>query len=192
MKNINKHNRFIMATAQQKLLNKWIERNYEKLARTMPQKDMLHSAYITVYQIRTPYVPTAERFLKLIEDAYYRHVMSELNHNMHFTLPDPLFWLYHEEHDEDMLRNDEVAESTQSHSISDLSASGLTKVFAFVKQNFPPQVFTIFRMAVVEQRTTKEIAVITGMKKKDVRHIIDNVEQAIRVGFQYHPKKNHK
>ena len=47
-------------------------------------------------------------------------------------------------------------------------------------------------MAVVEQRTTKEIAVITGMKKKDVRHIIDNVEQAIRVGFQYHPKKNHK
>ena len=179
-----------MATLQQKLLNKWLEQNYEALAKTMPQKDMLHSAYVTVYHIHRPYVPTAERFLELIEDAYYRHILSEFNHAMHFTLPDPLFWLYHEEHDADMLRNDEVAENT--HSLSDLSASGLTKLFAFVKQNFSQDAFSIFRMAVVEQRTAKEIAVITGMKRRYVRFILDKIEQVIRKDFQYSPKKNHK
>lgn len=188
MKNTKKRNRR-MATAQQKLLNKWIERNYETLLRTMPQKDMLHSAYITVYHFRRPFIPTAENFSLLMEEAYHRHVLAEINHSMHYQLPDPLFWLYHDEPDDELLRSDDIAENTPSHSLSDLSSSGLTKLFAFVKQNFPPDVFSIFRLAVVEQRSVKEIAAISGLQKKDVHIILNNVEQAIREDFHYRPKK---
>ncbi len=169
-----------MATEQQKLLNKWIERNYETLQRTMPQKDMLHSAYITVYHFRRPYIPTAERFRSLMEEAYHRHILSEFNHSMHFVLPDPLYWLYLDEDENANGLLDDTAISSPSHSLSDLSSYSLTQLFAFVKRNFPQEVFNIFKMAVVEQRTIADISLITGMKKNIIRRHLDDIECAIR------------
>lgn len=191
MRKTKNHNRR-MATAQQKLLNRWIERNYKTLLRTMPQKDMLHSAYITVYHFRRPFVPTAERFYNLMEQAYHRHILAEINHTLHYPLSDPLFWFNHAEDDMDEVRIDEGADNTHTRTLSDLSSAGLTKLFAFVKQNFPPEAFSIFRMAIVEQRSVKEIAAISGLQKKDVRLILDEIEATIRKGFQYRPKKKVK
>lgn len=181
-----------MPTITQKLLNKWIERNYKSLCRTMPQKDMLHSAYITVYHFRRPFVPTAERFSDLMEQAYHRHILAELNHAMHYPLADPIFWILRGEELADEERTVNGAEDNNSHQLSDLSSSGLTKVFSFVKKNFPQEVFSIFKMAVVEQRSVAEIASISGLSKKDVHVILDGIEKSIRKGFKPSTSKKNK
>lgn len=165
-----------MPTTHQRLFNRWIQQNYDALQRVMPMRDMLHSAYVTVYEIRRPYLPTSERFRELMDDAYHRHMLREFNHNMHFTIPDPRFWMFADE--DEMLQP--VYNDAPSRSINDLSMRSTKRLFQFVKKNFPKDVFLIFRMAVAEQKSLSEISKITGKPKPEVRIHLNNIERAIR------------
>ncbi len=169
-----------MPTTNQKLLNQFMEQEYEQLRRTMPQRDMLHSAYVTVYHLRRPYLPTPDRFRSLIDEAYHRHLLAEFNHQMHYILPDPLYWYYLDEDEEANMQLEESATCSPSRSLSDLSSYSLSHLFAFVKKNFSPIAFDVFKMAVVEQRSIADIATITGLKKNIIRKMLDQIEQSIR------------
>ena len=177
-------------TTQQKLFNRWMEQNYQRLLREMPQRDMLHSAYITVFCYRQRIIPTPERFERKMTDAYYRHILREFNHTMHFTLPDPLFWLYQDEELSEEGQTEDSADQSTSSSRADLSNYQLARVFAFVKQRFSQEAFIIFRLAVAEQRSVQEIAQIVGLKKATVSRVLGNIEEAIKKDFR--PVKKNK
>ena len=165
-----------MPTQFQNLFNRWIARNYKKLREQMPMHDLMHDAYVTVYCFRRPILPTDERFRSLMSDAYHRHFLKEFNHQMRFTLPDPLFWQLMEERETEVL----TAESANNYSLCDLSSNSLKNLFSFVRSHFPPEIVVIFKMAVVEQMSYADIAKATGKSKADIKRIINEVEQAIR------------
>lgn len=166
-----------MPTQFQHLFNRWMERNYNLLRKQMPLHDIMHDAYVTVYHIRRPILPTDERFRSLMDDAYHRHMLEEFNHQMHFTLPDPIFWLLL---DEDENRNELPTASHTNHSLSDLSVNSMKNLFSFVRKNFSVEEVAIFNMAVMNQMTYAEIARAMGRTKPEIRNTINKIEQAIR------------
>lgn len=181
-----------MATLQQKLFNQWMERNYKSLLQTMPQKDMLHSAYITVFHYRRPILPVADTFLQLMSEAYHRHILRELNHSMQFVLPDPLFWMYVDEDTPDEEQQlfigqiDDEAEKADKHAVSDLEERQLDNLLAFVRSHTSPDCYIIFRLALLQQCDVSQIAEITGRSKPEIRKSLDEIDRLIRT--EYHPK----
>ena len=167
-----------MPTTFQHLFNKWMERNYKKLIQQMPMRDMMHDAYVTVYKTRRTYLPTDERFCSLMDDAYHRHVLKELNHQMHYILPDPLFWSLL---DEEQMVTPRTKETANKYSLNDMSSNSLKNLFTFVRNNFSANSVTVFKMAVVEQMSYADIAKAMGMTKPEVKNIINNIENAIRM-----------
>lgn len=165
-----------MPTTFQNLFRRWAEQNYKAMRKHMPLSDHLHSAYIAVYGLHNPYLPTPERFYELMDDAYHRFVLQEFNHNMQFLLPDPVFWMHAKENPEltDAFDN----ESTTA--LNDISPRDIRNIFSFVKSNFSEQTLSIFKMAVVEQRSVEDIAKITGLTKPHVRARLNDIECAIR------------
>ena len=165
-----------MPTAFQKLFNNWMSKNYLALRQQMPIRDLMHDAYVTVYEFRRPIIPTDERFKSLMDDAYHRHLLREMNHNMQFILPDPLFWMYLEEDgmQDDMETND------ISCSLFDLSDNAKKQLSDFIRKKFSPEVYTIFCMAVYEKLSYAEIAKITGHSRAEIKNIIKRIEDAIR------------
>lgn len=176
-----------MSTLQQKLFRRWVERNYPELSKQMPLKDMLHSAYITVYDLRKPIMPTPDVFRHEMDEAYHRHILKEFNRSMHFVLPDPLFWVLVDENVADPVLREGNAANAPTRDLHDLSSYNLSKLFGFVRRNFPQEVYAIFKMAVVEQKTYSEIGKITGRSRQQVKEIISEIERAIRAA---HPVKH--
>lgn len=95
-------------TRQQLLLRLFMEENYNRLIQQHNLKDMMHEAYLTVFNMRRHIDPSL--FERLIIDAYRRHILQEINYHMHFVMPDPLFW-YHVEQQADNERIDEVIDA---------------------------------------------------------------------------------
>lgn len=166
-----------MPTQTQKLFNLFMQQNYPELMKEMPMRDLMHDAYVTVYHLRTPYIPTPEQFRSRMRDAYHRHFLYEFNHAMQFTLPDPRIWLYMEENECD----EPTEETAHNHSLSDLSQNSLQNLFAFVRKNFHPAEYEMFKMAVTEQMSYKDIAVVLGCTTKQVKEKIEAIEKAIRM-----------
>lgn len=181
-----------MPTLQQKLFNLWIEKCYPTLRQQMPLQDMLHSAYITVYQIRRPVMPIPDTFSRLMNEAYHRHVLKEFNHQMQFPLPDPIFWMFADEDmPDDTGQNDnEADESNKRNSIADLDEKQFNSMIAFVRRHVSPTDYIIFRMALIQQLTVKQIADVVGLTKPEVIKSLDNIERVIR--NDYHPKRKRK
>ena len=190
----SKNHKCFMPTTQQKLLNRWVERNYKKLLKAMPQKDMLHSAYIAIYYLRRPYLPTADTFLQLMSEAYHRFILREIKHSMRYTLPDPTYWLFVDDNmaDDDldiftgqMERGAEEAD--KGHSVADLESKQLNNLLTFIRNHVKPDDYIIFRLALLQQCDVAQIAAITGRTKPEIRRSMDEIEKLIRK--EYHPKR---
>ncbi|MBR1525305.1 MAG: hypothetical protein IJ640_01410 [Prevotella sp.] len=183
-----------MPTTQQKLLNQWVERNYKKLLRTMPQKDMLHSAYIAIYYLRRPYLPTADTFLQLMSEAYHRCILREIKHSMRYTLPDPAYWLIVGDNmTDDSLdifagqMDDGAEEVDKKHSSADLETKQLNNLLMFIRNHVKPDDYIIFRLALLQQCDIAQIAAITGRTKPEIRRSMEEIEKLIRK--EYHPRR---
>lgn len=172
-------------TPRQKLFNHFVEANYDELLRSMPQRDMLHSAYITIYHLRKPYMPTPDNFRHYLLDAYHRHIAREFYHAMNFILPDPLFWLYQNER-EDVFDEEGLTEDTAKHSLADISDDFIRRLHAFLRTRYSNEQIIIFNLAVLKQNSIADIASITGWKKKDIRLLLADIGQAIE--NDYHPR----
>ena len=142
-------------TTQQRFIKQFVEEHYDEIIKLLRQRDCMHSAYITVFTSRRPFLPTRERVYALLDDAYHRHMLQELNYRMHFCIPDPIFWQL----------QDEVSEQEQADPIDDrphnsedeeknaFSFSGTEQYLSFVKDTFSPTEARIFQLAVSQLLT---------------------------------------
>ncbi len=161
---------------QQQLFNLFIERNYPHLVAEHPMKDMLHSAYLTVWGIRRPIIPTADNFNRLVERAYYKHLQNEICYRIKVIVPERLFWDTYDE-------VDEAYEESEGKPIADITEQESARLRAFLRSRFTPEEVIIFNLA-ISQHTLPEIADITGKKKIEVRKILNCITQTIRDEFQ--------
>ena len=168
-------------TAQQRLLNLFIETNYARLSGEHPKKDSLHSAYLTVWSTHRPIMPTADNFERLISDAYYHHVRLELYHHLFFINPDDLFW-------QEQAFVDEEDDEQDTPSIADLMEEDHDRLKTFLRKHFTKDEVFIFDLA-LQQHTIEDIAEIMGMKRKDVRSSLKAMYIFIREEYAKRQKK---
>lgn len=178
-----------MPTQTQKLFNRFIEQYYPELAKEMPMQDIMHDAYCTVYYYRRPYIPTPEQFRNLMHDSYRRCFLSELNHMMRYPCPDPRFWLYLEEHEDELMPTRGDAHINESRSVSDLTANDLRKLFEFVRKHFNPVAYEVFKKSIIRQMSYADIAKAEGLTRKEVKTIIDEIERFIRNNYKVKQSK---
>ncbi len=166
-------------TTQQKILHDFVANNYAYLSRQYPQRDMLHSAYIAVYDIGLPIRSEPKQLERLLSDAYYRFLQQELLYHAHFTLPDPLFWFYHSAAEPES--DEEPTKQCQKHELSEREIRTLCQ---FIHYHCSREVYIIFILAFRERRSVEEIAKIIGKSKSRVSECLRQVEQL--VAEKYH------
>lgn len=162
-------------TTQQKLFNLYIEKNYPRLAAEHPKKDSLHSAYLTVWSIHRPIVPTADNFEKLVTNAYYRHILDELYYTMRYLPAEPVFWAQQEDIPDE--------EYEDMPTVADIMEREENRLKTFLKERFNSEEVIIFNLAIA-QHTIEDIAAITGRKRADVRSVLTKIRKAIENDFQ--------
>lgn len=172
-------------TAQQKLFNRFMELYYPQLLCEFRQRDMLHSAYIDVFLMRRPLMPTADVFRQQLSSAYYHHLWKEFQYRLRYHLPDPVFWLYLEDEEQE-----DASTANESDTSDTLSDKDLNRLLSFIRKHCSKIESTIFYLAVVQQCTIKQITEITGMKRKDVRECIMHIEQLLKRKYYNKQSKN--
>jgi DNA-directed RNA polymerase specialized sigma24 family protein len=136
-------------------------------------------------------LPTCDNFKRLMSDAYYRHILREFNHSMHFILPDPLFWMYIDENNIDDEPDTETPNEEPNqdkgqqkdgatNSNSEQENENFSKIISYLRSKYNPEEVIIFNLAVLKQQTCVQIAEVTGWKKKDVRNLLNRMERDIK------------
>ena len=172
-------------TYQQFLLRLFMEENYHRLINQYQMKDMMHEAFITVFHTRRHIEPSM--FERLIVDAYHRHCLREINHRMHYVMPDPLFWYLQEQNETDDPINQFfdmlMSESTnrqQQEQEEHISDELRKKIFRYVRDNVSHQDYHIFTLFFNDNKPIPLIAEIIGLSKKECVERIEYLSKLIQ------------
>jgi len=170
-------------TLSQKLFNRFMEQHYCQLLSKFPQRDMLHSAYLVVFYTSNEYLPTADTYERLLSRAYYQSLIREMQYYQRCLLPDPLFWLYRQDSDDDLLASlFEEKEAPEMVGDADyyLSDKKIKALRDLARRKLSPEQAIIFRLALLQQCSVAQIAEIVGKSKAEVRKSLRDIEQLLR------------
>ena len=160
-----------------------MEQHYNQLLSEFPQRDMLHSAYLAVFYTSNEYLPTADTYERLLSRAYYQSLMREMQYYQRCLMPDPLFWLYRQDSDDDFFASlfgeNETPEMVgeADYHLSDRKIKTLRDL---AHRKLSPEQAIIFRLALLQQCSVAQIAEIVGKSKAEVRKSLRDIEQLLR------------
>ncbi len=172
-------------TLNQRLFNRFMEQHYRQLLSEFPQRDMLHSAYLIVFYTSNKYLPTADTYERLLSRAYYQSLIREMQYYQRCIIPDPLFWLYRQ-NEQDELLSTLLGEAPEMVGDTDyqLSDKKMKYLREFARKYMSPEEAVIFRLALLQQCSVAQIAEIVGKPKADVRKSLHNIEQLLRKKYK--------
>lgn len=158
-------------TTRQRLLNLFMEEYYPELTEHFRERDFLHSAYVTVFELPEP--TQRSTFGHLVSNSYHRCRRNENRRAMHFIVPDPLFWLMQADTLEEPQKEEEgrPAEDEEREK---------KNVHSFLRSMFNDREVLIYDLVMNKNYDVKSIAELTGMTKSKVEDLLDRMEDAIR------------
>lgn len=148
---------------------RWLAAEYPQLHQRLTDTDSLHDACITVYELRN-LLP--DEFSSLLLRAYNMHRRRYVQYIFRFIVPDPRFWLFQDENEEDTAPDLQQAEQEKEQQEKQNHMKA-TAFLQWLRAHSTEAELIIFRMFYFEHLELRDIARITGKTKHQILEIIE-------------------
>lgn len=167
-------------TTEQRLLNLFMEEYYPELAQHFGNRDSLHTAYVMVFETPNPLMLRRGTFGHRVGNAYSRDMKRERRHSFRFILPDPVFWLLHEDIPDEQPQDDgRTIEEEEREK---------RNVKSFLRTMFSNEEVIVYCLIIEKGYDIREVCEVTGWLPSKVNELLSKMDDAIR--NNYHKPKH--